>query len=404
MNDWLDTVFKETEEAECPKSFIFWSALSAISAVMNRKVWIRRGKIRKTYLNTYTILVGTSGLVKSYPINVSKRLVNEVNNTRVISGRASFQSIIHNVSQVKQLPQGGMIKDAICYIVSGEMSTSLVRDPDALTLLTDLYDTDYHEIWINSLKSSGNEELHKPCFTLLGGMNPTHFSDIISTKEITGGFIARCTLVLEKHRSKKNPMIDDDAGDDIDYKILAEPLREMSYLNGQMILTDDAKKMFKNWYSGWEPEELEDKTGTAFRTAETVVKTAGLLAIARTKKLVLEAEHMEEAFNLILKSSSVDEVTRGQGVDKEYSKKLSLFLRDVATAPNYTIERQKLLTRRYGDFDKWDLDRMVEHVKAAGGLEILYEGNYQLEAYRFTQKSIDAHEAGQRRAGFKAVK
>lgn len=402
--DFLDTLLKETEEAESPTSFMYWAALSAVSAVVNNKVWVKRGRTYKTFLNTYVITIAKSGMRKGYPISVSKNLIQEVNNTRIISGRASFQSIIHELSQAKPIPGGGLIKDAICAIISGEMSTSLVRDQDALTILTDLHDTDYHQKgWVNSLKGSGKETLTKPCITLLGAMNHTHFKDLITDKEITGGFIARCILVVETKRSKKNPMVDDDDSDDLDYAKLALPLKEFAKLNGPMVLSPDARIFYKDWYKDWEPEEMEDKTGTANRIHENIMKTAGLLSIARKGKLVIELDALKEAFDVVLKSGNVvDKLTVGQGSDKDYSRKLSIFLSDLLAAPEYTIERSKILSKNYGNFDKWDLDRIVEHVQESGGIEIIHEGLKQ--SYRLTKKTIESLEAHQRRQGFKVAK
>jgi hypothetical protein len=56
---WLADLLEATKRAESPRSFITWSGLSAISAIINNKVWIERKAVgTKLYPN---IRINNSG-------------------------------------------------------------------------------------------------------------------------------------------------------------------------------------------------------------------------------------------------------------------------------------------------------------------------------------------------------
>ena len=91
--NWLEEFVHQHAELESPRSFWFWSALAAISAVMQDKVWLDR-QIYKLYPNVYIMLHAESGLKKGPPISAAKQLVKPVNGTHIISGRSSIQGIL----------------------------------------------------------------------------------------------------------------------------------------------------------------------------------------------------------------------------------------------------------------------------------------------------------------------
>lgn len=392
--DWLESILDDTSHIESPKSFVYWAALCAVSAVINNKVFIDKDGAYNLYPNLYVLTIAASGLRKGWPVALSKRFVSKVNCTRVISGRSSVQAIVKDLSQAKPMPGGKLIKDAIGYINSGEFSTSLVKDPDALTLLTDLHDGQYNPEWTNNLKGSGKEELKNVCVTLLGAMNQTHFNDMIGVKEISGGFIGRCIVVLEEKRRVKNALIRK-TGRKIDYDYYTDYLKKASALEGEFVLEEKAMKYFEDWYEAFEPELIEDRTGTANRLNDTILKVAMCLGVARRCDLVIPIEIMKEAIDVTLENSSgiqrilVSGGANGtSGATAEYAVKLKLFLADLIRAPGYVVERQKTLQKHYGEIDKWDLDRLVEHLIESGGIIVFKEGNNTM--YRLTEKAIEA--------------
>jgi hypothetical protein len=326
--NWLEQILLETEEAEAPRSFFFWSALAAISAVVKNKVYLDR-YFYKLYPNVYIFLVAKSGLRKGIPIAMAKALVKEVDNTRVISGRNSIQGIIKDLSITVTTPGKPPLRDACGFIVSGEFSTVLIRDPEALTILTDLHDGHYNPEWKNTLKGTGVEELKGVNITVLGAVNQTHFKDMISQKEVTGGFIARTMIVEEVKRATKNPLVDKPENV-LDVKKLADHLKKLALLEGEFKWDAEAKEAYRKWYMAWTPEDREDKTGTANRIHDQILKVSMLLSLARGTDLVITPPDLAMATKACSRfERTARTVTSGHGSLMSLSWPLRIALSDL---------------------------------------------------------------------------
>ncbi len=364
---WLDDLLESVSEAESPTAFFYWAGLTAISAVVRNKVWIQKGGIYRLYPNIYVLFVAKSGLRKGFPVDVAKKLILEVDNTRIISGRNSVQAIIKDLGTAYTRPSGGPpIIEATAAIISGEFSNLLIRDQDALTILTDLYDGHYNQVWRNTLKGTGVEELKNVCITMLGALNQTHFSDFISYKDITGGFLARCVVVLEEKRSRKNALLRASTKT-FDPARLGIYLKSLAKLEGKFVLSEEAIQTFEAWYDKFEPEKIEDKTGTANRIHDQVLKVAQLVALSKRPELRIEKEDMDEALlNTLSTMASVDRITLGTGVAKEdVASKSKMVVGDLLGRPDYRCSRKVLLQSHYGDFDSFDLDKIIESLGQA---------------------------------------
>jgi hypothetical protein len=342
------------------------------------------------------MLVAASGLRKGHPVSIAKRLVKEVDNTRIVSGRNSIQSIIKELSTTWMAKGKPPCTDACGFIVSGEMSTVLIREPEALTILTDLYDGHYNPDWNYTLKGSGREELKGLGVTMLGALNQTHLADMLEKKDISGGFIGRTLIVEEFARNCKNPM----PHMIVDIPKLAEPLKEIAKLEGCFVLTDEAAKTYTMWYEQFEPEKRSDVTGTANRMHDHILKVAMLLALSREPKLIVEKEDVIQALDLCHNfERSAASVTKGKG-SSDFAPKIRVFIDDLIAARGRYINRSTLLTKRWGDFDAVDLERMVLTLEQSGAIKKRTKGNDMqyaataglLDQYQeFTEKREDSY-------------
>src|SRR5215204_673927 len=144
MSDWLSTLVGQHEEFESPLSFYYWGALAAISAVVKDNIWLPRGGLYNLYPNIYVMFHADSGLRKGPPVSMAKQLVEPINNTRVITGRSSIQGILKEMGTAKTAPGGKIISTSSAFICSSELTSSIVDDPVAVKILTDLYDRNYN--------------------------------------------------------------------------------------------------------------------------------------------------------------------------------------------------------------------------------------------------------------------
>ena len=63
LDNWLDTYMEFTENTEPARQFQLWSAFAVISSVLQRKCWLKLGRIT-VYPNLYVVLVAPPGVAR----------------------------------------------------------------------------------------------------------------------------------------------------------------------------------------------------------------------------------------------------------------------------------------------------------------------------------------------------
>lgn len=377
-NSWIAQVVASTIEAESPARFQYWSALAALSAVAKKSMFLNR-YYYNLYPNIYVFLVAKSGLRKSNPVTLAKKLVVEAESTRVILGRNSIQAVLKELGKAKSLENGGVLKDASGFLVSGELASFLVKDPEALTILTDLYDTHACEPeWVNTLKTSGTDTLKNVCLTLLGATNEDHFKAAVPNDAIGGGFIARTLIVFEQRRRIINDLMDPPQTVP-SIKDLVCYLKEVAKLEGEFSISKESKALYRSWYHQLATEQHDDRTGTVERLGDTVLKVAMLLSLSEDLSKEIKPHHMQEAIEECVGClSGLKQVTMGQGTS-ETSNQTALVLKELLKRPDHSMTRKAMISKFWGEFDSIVLDRIIETLVQAGavmadrvGKEIVY--------------------------------
>lgn len=376
---WLNEILKQHEEFESPLNFVWWSALAAISAVVKDNIWVDR-HLFKQYPNIYVLLFADSGLKKGPPINMAKRYVQAVGNTKVISGRSSIQGILKHLGEHQTTQNGGMLKST-GFICSSELSASLVEDKAALDILTDLFDRIYNDGKYTSLLKMESFALENPTVTLLGGINPAHAESLFTKKDIQGGYIGRSFIVNESKMNAVNSLIDPPAvmpNDEENIKYL----KELSQLKGpfQHLSGTPVGKFYKEWYheivASIQKQETKDITGTLNRISESVIKVAMLISIATKPELVITKEALEEAINRCeLLIGGVRRTTLGADSKHQWAQEKALVLKELVNRDNHTISKAQL-NMKYGmraNVKEWD--EIISSLQVAGWITIESIGN-----------------------------
>lgn len=374
---WLEDCLEEVTDVETPLSWIWWSLLTAISASVGNNYYLRALKGNVIYRpNLYVILLGESGLGKAYGINLSKQLVAVTNSTRVIAGRSSIQAIVTELSKQKTRPDGlPPITDSRGFIVNGELSSAIIADVDALSILTDLYDGVVHDEWVNSLKLSGKETLKNPYITALFGTAPAGFYDSIPQSNIEGGYIGRNLIIYEEKRSKNLDLLDDDEKSDDRIKDYLVPkysvyLKELYSKKGRLIVDTPAKDIFNDWRRKWRAGQPVDKTGFINRVPDHVLKVCMLLCLSRYNNAgVINELDMTEAINRVTSLIYSNKISiAGRGLDPAAGQ-TQIVLNILLRSENNELSRKRMLSQGHGNFDSYQLDRIIETLVEMGWVE-----------------------------------
>ena len=386
---FFDDTIKHASWSESPREFLPWIPICTVSSILKANVHVDR-QVYKIYPNVYVLIMGPSGIIKGYPVSVTKQLTKLVDNTRIISGRFTIQSLINKLSKMEERENGNHIKDASAAIISGEFSASVVDDPMAFTILTDLYDTDYNDVWVNSLKSSGEEVLKNPCITIMGASNEEHFNAIMTGREIRGGMIGRCILIYSKNPGPKNDFFDKIEGLDSNLIRFKPFLLDVAKLRGEMHIDDSAKVEYRKWHDPFEPWKLDDKTGGISRLKDKIWKISTCISIAKRCEKRITGDDIEHAITLCVESQvKLDKLVKGAGISSD-SGKIRLVMQILIEAGGEWVSRSTILQRLTGDIDYIDLEKIITTFVHAEAVEVQIKGsNYW---YRMRQEMINALE------------
>jgi len=364
---WIDKVLTATDKAETPRSYIYWAGVMTISAIVAPNVWINREGVYKLSPNLFTMLIGESGLGKGLPINLSKKLVRMTKTTRVISGRNTISAILKDLGQTKTEEKNGtpIFKDSRGYIISGEFATLLQDDKSAITILTELYDTHYTEDWTNSTKTAGIDELKGVNITLFGGSTPEHFNNVIPESDVKGGFVGRILTVFEEERYKINPLAETELETQLPYEDLVEWLKTIAMVKGPFHFTKDGKEFWIDWYTEIRTKKVHDPTGAVNRLPDNVLKVAMCLSLSRDVDLRLHKIDLEQAASNCMALTIDSNRLTGTKGRSELGAATKMVIASMYRAKGHQIKKFELLRKHYGDFDTYELDRIIQTLESA---------------------------------------
>lgn len=418
--NWLDDLIKEHSEFESPMSFWWWGAIASISAVVKDNIWMDR-YLYKLYPNIYVMLHADSGLKKGPPIAMAKRLALETGGVKVITGRSSMQGILKEMGsfQLKPEDKGVIPNKSNVFINSSELSSSIVEDPVATKILTDLYDRHYNADEWKSLLKMEQFVLKDPTVTMFSATNEAMSEDFFTKSAVKGGFFARTFMIYESKRNRKNSL--GYRPEHLpDYKKYVAYLKQLAALRGPFKPWDSdepkdeyqhAKKiqradgsyrtvyfspagiLYENWYDQFtdlvDSQETKDETGTLNRFGDSVVKVAMLLALAEAPKLEISELAMTRAISTCEKLlGNVRKVTHGkQGLSSSALLK-TMIITELYQREPHQISREMLMKKMWTHYtDATEFDNIMQSFDAAGMIVTRSIGNNII--YEMPEKQVD---------------
>jgi hypothetical protein len=380
--NWIDEVLDQHKELETPLTFFYWSGLAAISAAVKDNVWLFQ-QFYNVYPNIYVMLHAKSGLKKGPAISMAKQIVKQVNNTRIISGRSSIQGILKELGTAFTQPGGVVVNKAIAFICSSELSSSIVDDPAAMSILTDLYDRNWNEGDWKSLLKSENFKLRDPTITMLTATNEAHSEEFFGKQDIQGGYFARTFIIYADRENAINSLVDP-LEHAPDYKYLAAYVKKLAELKGAFtpLHKTPAGEYYKIWYNEFARmrKDVVDDTGTLNRFGDSVLKVAMLLSLAREPKLEISLEAMEESVLQCEKLiGHTRRVTMGKKGRSSFANQKVMIIEKLLARENHMMSRAQLMLDMHYHLNANELDEIMRGFEESGqikaeqhGAQILY--------------------------------
>lgn len=384
----MDSFLAHTKDRESPTSFWRWSAYTAIAAVMRDNCYRRFGDSR-VYPNIYTLILADSAIQrKGDPVKLCERMVKVVNNTKLISGRSSIQGILDELSRTETDKKTGTPKTGGSAIfVATELSAGIVGDPEAIKILTDIYD--YKDEYTSRLRGMGTFSIKHICFSMLAASNEELLRDVYDVKALFGGLLGRTFLIRPSEFRPGNSLFDMENTDE-PLKDLAGKLLDIANLHGEFVIDNAARTEYDTWYLPFRKsyQNKPDKSGVIGRIHVGVIKLAMILCVDQTNALVVRKEHIVEAIShcmALLPNYSSFIMVSGKSTVSEVAAQL---IEDIWNGKGRTISKSDFLARHFYQFDLEIVDKCVITLEQAGLLKTTMAGGTEL-GYQVTEKCKD---------------
>ncbi len=405
MSSWLDSLVLQHEELESPRSFWFWSGIAAISAVVKDSIWMDR-QIYNLYPNVYIMLHAESGMKKGPPISMAKQLVAPAKNTKIISGRSSVQGILKELGSAQTQPGGKISNNSTAFICSSELSSSIVEDKVATTILTDLYDRQYNIGQWQSLLKMETFQLKNPTITMLTATNEAMSEDFFTKSAIQGGYFARTFIIYEKKRKVSNSLTYQ-LENKPNYILSSEYLKELAKIVGPFksfsslekddeyrftriksagtrqreVYFNETGAIYDDWYENFlksvDEQEITDPTGTLNRFGDSVLKVAMLLSLSESADKIIKPETMYQTITECEKLiGNVRRTTHGKSGISNSSVLKNLIIMELLNRETHQVTRTVLLKKYWMHFEAAEeFDNIMQSFDAAGMIKTNSIGN-----------------------------
>jgi hypothetical protein len=292
---------------EAPQDYHRWAALSVMSSLVSRKVWIDQG-IFTIYPNMYIIFVGAPGNGKSTAMMIAQRLVRAFGDIPIAPSSITKEAITKRMgSQESDCKrtfeyEGKAVNYTPMSFFANELTTLLGASPlPMIDFFTNIYDQEVFEV---ETKRAGCDNILGPFINILGCMTPEVTTSLLKQNIISGGFNRRCIFVNALKRGHPVPFPMVTAEMQTAWNRCLEYGKSVRKVAGQFIWDPQARDYFSDWYINNKHKKVTTHTdivtqGYYVTKDVMLLKLAMLIALSHGHDLVLKTHHLQEGLKML---------------------------------------------------------------------------------------------------------
>ncbi len=252
--DFFDLYFAYVGKTECPRVFHRWTAISCVSALIGRDIFMPFGH-SEIYPSVYVMLMGAPGTRKSTAIKIGQKLVQTIGYDHFSADRTSKEALWLDMQSEQEKNMEAYLGEGLeeleinipteLYIVADEFNDFMgVRNEEFQTALTKMWDSlpEYK----TRVKNSASASIYKPTVNILGGNTPSGLSKGFGVEAINGGFFSRVLFIHAEATGIKIAFPESPPGD-IKLQLLSR-LRRVADLEGGIQLSTETKQLLSSIY------------------------------------------------------------------------------------------------------------------------------------------------------------
>jgi hypothetical protein len=242
--DWIDRYVAETALVPSPECYRLWSAITAISGVMERRVW-SRGRAGEIYPNLFTLLVGPPASGKTNAIRPIRSFWSKVQGLNIAPDNVTKAALIDSLSKALRTVINGSTNAytfSSLVVPCSEFGVFFTHhDLEFLSVLNHIFDApDYYR---EERRTSGVVEVNKPYLVILAGTQPEFLNSFLPDEAWGMGFTSRLIMIY----ADKAPATDIFSTEPVMSSSLANELARMFSIKGEFVWTEPAANEINAW-------------------------------------------------------------------------------------------------------------------------------------------------------------
>lgn len=308
LSNFIDGFARYMADKGSPDLYIKWSAIFAISAVLERKAWITTAK-GTLYPNQYIILVGGAGIGKS----ICTRVVYDLAATIQRGGgvfhiaptsvtKASLIDALNDAERsiIRPMETPPITSFNSLTIIPNEFGVFLPSwEGDFMSTLTDLWDCGrYAE---TRRTKSINIEIPNTQLNMFSATTPAHLTNLLPEGAWEQGFMSRVLLVFSGEIKHVHVFTEMHHDDDL-WKKLVHDIKDVYSIFGEFAVTEDAQEAINEWAkSGGKPMPDHPKlVSYCSRRIAHVLKLCIVASAASDSDKIITLDHFAEALDWLV--------------------------------------------------------------------------------------------------------
>ena len=391
--DFLTAYLRYTSNTEPPTNYHIWTALSAISGCLQRRVYLKWG-FKKLYPNLYIVLIGPSGCRKGTAMGIGKDLLQDINGVVLTSESVTREALIRDMRDcvATYMDPTDNVPKFHCSITVQSEELSVFLGQGNIKFLADLTDWfDCHDQWTYRTKGSGTDKLTGVCVNFLGATAPDWLRSILPAEAFGGGFTSRIIFVVEE--SKKQIVPDPTVPVEIlnMRPHLINDLEQIALMAGEMRFDKKTMELYTDWYTKQSrTPAIKDPmfAGYCERRAVHTLKLSMVCSASRSSDRIILPVDFERACALL--ESVEPKMPRAfLGLGKARYAELTAQIFDYLLRVK-TSTRSAILERFNADLDEYTLQIITKTLAARKVMDIAYDQDKQDYVYKLSKQTMEA--------------
>lgn len=393
-----------------PRHFLTWNYYFSISSVLARKVWFSHDS--PIFPNLYMIFVGPPSVGKSWPADMTKKMLEGIKELVVIPGTEKtewknlvnfspdsltverlIESLASSIESIKisDNPKKHYVHSSMSFAITEELTNLFKqKQEDLVDFLVAGWNGGSFK---RETKSGDRFNIQQMCINFLGCTTPDRLAKCVNSDLISQGFTSRTLFIYGDKPYHRVPEFNATVEQRAALEEVKKHWKAIGRLVGQVLISHAARDWLHNWIKYKmdsilnQDKKLEDYYG---RKYHHLVKMAMICHFSEKTTMTLDVEDFEEALKqLELIEVDMNKALKSMGRNPIHTLAEAI-KKGIEAAGQSGMSYRKILADYFDGGNKEEINQALEHKVLIGEFKTFNNGKENVYQINWTDKEEPA--------------